>query len=126
LLHQEIINCLKKPNHASLLCQAFESGNRYLFLQQGNKILEEYVSNICKILKLSPGHCVSLAESLTHSQHRQFALDSYRILTIKLPEVMPSGSLIDISEESLLGILQLLSSSEVLHIICIIFNFFSD
>jgi len=62
----------------------------------------------------SPGTCVALAESLSHSQNRVFVLDALRIMKSKLPEVAPSGTLGDIPEETIPSILQLISSSEEL------------
>ena len=114
LLHEEIISALKKPNYIIQICQSFEGGNRQKLLLQGNKIFDDYLINLCRVLKFSPGICVSLAYTLTQSQYRIFSSDSLRILISKIPELVPSGSISDINEDILRGLVQIIYSSEVL------------
>ncbi len=113
LLGEEINNCLRKANNSSQLCLAFEGGQRQKLLQQGHKIQEDYISNVCRLLKFSAGLSVSLAFCLSKSQVRSFVAESYRILKARIPELVQSGSYLEISEDILIGLVQLIRTSEV-------------
>lgn len=103
MLHEEIILALKKPNHVIQICQSFESSPRQ----------KDYVTNLTKFLKFSPGICVALAYTLLQSQYRVFASDAYKILQTKVPELINCNGYNDLSDEIAQGLLQLIYANDV-------------
>eukprot|EP01038_Epipyxis_sp_PR26KG_P009842 gene9842-13237_t len=109
LLEKEILNCLKRPNSVSQICMIFESGTR----TQVN-LSEEYLPNICKLLKFTPGSCVAFAFCLCQSQFKPYNIEAIKLLKQKLPDVIPSGTLSDIPEDILHGVIQSIFSTDEL------------
>ena len=104
MLHDEILTALKKPNYVSQICQSFETNHRQ----------KDYLINLCKFLKFSPGTCVALAYSLLQSpQYRMFTADACKLLQAKLPEIINSNTFSDMSDDVIQGLFQFLYSNEV-------------
>ena len=102
---------MKKPNFASIVCQAFAGSSRQkLLLQQGNKLPDDTLSNICKTLKLSTAQTSAFAFALMQSPYRMLAVDASKLLKSKLPEV---GSFNDLHEDVLHGLAHFVTSTEV-------------
>ena len=81
--------------------------------KQGNKILETYASNLCTILNFSAAECVALGYCLTQSQFRPYAVDGFRIIKIKCPEIAGFESVSQIHPDVLSSIAQFVYNSEV-------------
>jgi len=103
MLHDEILLALKKSNYLTQICQSFESNQRQ----------KEYLVNLCKFLKFPAGVCVSLAYSLLQSPYRMLSTDSFKILQMKIPEVINTNGFSEMNDDVIQGIIQLLYNNEV-------------
>ena len=116
MLSEELANAVKRPNFVAQICHSFEGGNRQKFLQQGSPLVEEFVTDVVKTLGCSPALCASLAYALTQSQYRVYIHDSIRLLKKALPELVSSGTLQELTEETANGLIKLIFVSEVLYV----------
>ncbi len=114
LLSEEIINLFRKTNGSTQICQAFEGGLRQRVIQQGQKLPDDLIVNVCRSLKFSLGNCLSLAICLSHSQVRSFVNEANRILKQKFLEISSVNNLVDINEDILIALIGYVQSSEVL------------
>lgn len=113
MLRDELVNAQKRPNYVSQICQAFEGGNRRRVLQQNPQGLDDFIANVFKTIGLSPAMQVAVSYALTHSQFRTYSVSGLKTLKLALPNVVPSGSVAEIREEILSGVVKLILSVEV-------------
>eukprot|EP01041_Mallomonas_annulata_P009060 gene9060-18769_t len=111
ILQDEILRCMKKANFATILCQAFDGGSRQKLLQQGNKLPEDMLLNICKTLKLSTAQTLAFAFALIQSPYRSLNQEALKLLKAKLPEIV---SFENMHEDILHGLVQYVTTSEEL------------
>ncbi len=76
-------------------------------------MVAEFITEVVKTLGCSPALCAALAYALTQSQYRVYILDSVRLLKKTLPELVSSGTLQELTEEIVNGLIKLIFSSEV-------------
>jgi hypothetical protein len=101
------------PTFSSVICHALEGGTRKNIIQQRGKLPDDYIVNICKILQLNVPQMITIAYAFSQSQYRGIALDALRILKQKLPELSSSAYLSEMSEETIRGLIHLISTTEV-------------
>lgn len=114
IFSEGLIGFLRKPNSIGFICQLFEAGLRQRINSQlGNKALDDYLIAMCKQLKLSVGYSVAVGFCLSQSQFRIIAIEAIRLLKSKLPDLLTSGSIGDIPDDHLYGLIQLIHNVEV-------------
>ena len=101
---------MKRANFATILCQAFDGGSRQKLLQQGNKLPDDMLLNICKTLKLSTAQTSAFAYALIQSPYRMLSQEALKLFKSKLPEF---GSFNDLHEDVLHGLVLYVTTSEV-------------
>jgi hypothetical protein len=100
-------------NVASIMCHAVESGSRQVTLQQGGRLFEDYITVLCRSLKLSSGISVIIGYSLAQSQYKSMSQDAIRFLRLRLPELNSLTSISDMNEEILQQIYHFITTCEV-------------
>ena len=78
--------------------------------------MDDFVANVFTTVGLSPAMQVALSYALTHSQFRTYSASGLKSLKAALPNVVPSGSVAEIREEVLSGVVKLILSVEVSNI----------
>eukprot|EP01041_Mallomonas_annulata_P006467 gene6467-13061_t len=109
ILQEEVLRCTKKANFATILCQAFDGGSRQTLLQQGNKIPEDMLLNICKTLNLSTSQTLAFAFALIQSPYQSLNQEALKLIKIKLPEIV---SFDNIYEDILNELVQYVTTSK--------------
>lgn len=80
---------------------------------QNQKLPDEFLINVCTTLKLRTSIAVSVGFCLCKSQVRSFVIDALKIIRAKLPELNSNAVISEMSEDIVIGLVQLIRSSEV-------------
>ena len=110
MLHEELINCMKRGNFCTVLSQAFDGSFRQKNFPVGNKFPDDMLINICKILKFSASQISVFALALMQSIYKNLAQEALRLLRLKLPEI---ESFNDIHDDILHSLVIFVTTSEV-------------
>ena len=113
-MQDEILRIFKSQNCTSILCLALEGGSRQKGLQQGSRLPDDTISNICKTLKLSALQTVAFAFAISKSQYKVLAQDAIKLLRSKLPEISIGTDFNEVHNDIIHNLSILVASSEVM------------
>jgi len=86
----------------SIICKAFDSGNRQKAVQQGSKLADDYLSSIFGPMIMSASQLCCLNYALAQSNTKTFSAEALSILKLRLVDI---DTLNDIPDDILSGFL---------------------